>query len=34
MKKLTQEKLDSQTADIMRTDDLIETFIEKTKNDF
>ena len=33
-KKQTQEKLDRKTAEIMRTDDEIEKFIEKTKKDF
>jgi len=34
IKKKTQEELDRVTAKIMKTDDEIETFIEKTKKDF
>jgi len=34
IKKLTQDKLDRKTADIMMTDEEIEKFIDKTKKDF
>jgi len=33
MKKLSQEELDRKTAELMRTDAEIDTFVEKTKND-
>jgi len=34
IKKLTRDKLEGITAEIMRTDDEIHKFIEKTKKDF
>jgi len=34
IQKLTQEKLDRKMAEIRRTDDVIDTFVEKTKKDF
>jgi len=34
IKKLTQENLDRKMAEILRTDDRMDSFVEKTKKDF